>query len=85
MASTADVATTKQPKETKAQKVERLKLAKNPWEHFDEVANSREKAAPPSFPSGPISTSSGGASIPRATASASPAAQAAKARPPSTS
>src|SRR5580692_3803214 len=26
-----------QPKETKAQRAERLKLAKNPWEAFDEV------------------------------------------------
>ena len=37
MASTADVVTTRQPKETKAQKVERLKRSKNPWEHFDEI------------------------------------------------
>ena len=37
MASTADVATTRQPKETKAQRVERLKRSKNPWEHFDEI------------------------------------------------
>jgi sulfite reductase (ferredoxin) len=37
VASTADIATTRQPKETKAQKVERLKRSKNPWEYFDEV------------------------------------------------
>jgi sulfite reductase (ferredoxin) len=37
VASTADIATTRQPKETKAQKVERLKRSKNPWEHFDEI------------------------------------------------
>ena len=37
MASNTDVAPTRQPKETKAQKVERLKRSKNPWEHFDEI------------------------------------------------
>ncbi|MGA8144511.1 MAG: nitrite/sulfite reductase [Candidatus Acidiferrales bacterium] len=37
MASTTDVAPNRQPKETKAQKVERLKRSKNPWEHFDEI------------------------------------------------
>ena len=34
MASTADIRT---PSETKAQKVERLKRSKNPWECFDEI------------------------------------------------
>ncbi len=37
MASTTDVASSRQTKETKAQKVERLKRSKNPWEHFDEI------------------------------------------------
>jgi sulfite reductase (ferredoxin) len=37
VASTTDVASSRQTKETKAQKVERLKRSKNPWEHFDEV------------------------------------------------
>jgi sulfite reductase (ferredoxin) len=37
VASTTDIATTRQSKETKAQKVERLKRSKNPWEHFDEI------------------------------------------------
>ena len=37
MASTTDVASSRPTKETKAQKVERLKRSKNPWEHFDEV------------------------------------------------
>jgi sulfite reductase (ferredoxin) len=33
----ADTATTNRAKETKAQRVERLKRAKNPWEGFDEI------------------------------------------------
>ena len=33
----ADVETSQRARETKAQKVERLKRSKNPWEHFDEV------------------------------------------------
>ena len=37
MASTTDIASSRQTKETKAQKVERLKRSKNPWEHFDEI------------------------------------------------
>ena len=37
MASSTDVASTRQAKETKAQKVERLKRSKNPWEHLDEI------------------------------------------------
>ncbi|MGH9747853.1 MAG: nitrite/sulfite reductase [Candidatus Acidiferrales bacterium] len=37
MASTTDLTPIRQPKETKAHKVERLKRSKNPWEHFDEI------------------------------------------------
>ena len=37
MAGSIEAASTRQPKETKAQKVERLKRSKNPWEHFDEI------------------------------------------------
>ncbi|HTP44128.1 MAG TPA: nitrite/sulfite reductase, partial [Candidatus Acidoferrum sp.] len=33
----ADLETSQRARETKAQKVERLKRSKNPWEHFDEV------------------------------------------------
>ena len=72
-------------KETKAQKSERLKLAKNPWEAWDEVAQFAREGRD-AVPAGVgRSTSSGGASTRRATASASPAARTAKARRPSTS
>ena len=50
MASTADIATTRQPKETKAQKVERLKRSKNPWEHFDEIKEFARQGRPAVLP-----------------------------------
>ncbi len=37
MASSSEIELSRQPKETKAQKVERLKRSKNPWEHLDEI------------------------------------------------
>jgi sulfite reductase (ferredoxin) len=37
VASTTEIESSRQPKETKAQKVERLKRSKNPWEHLDEI------------------------------------------------
>ena len=80
MASTADIATTRQQKETKAQKVERLKRSKNPWEHSTKSTNSRDTAAPLSFPNGPTSISSGGAFTRRVTARAPSVARAARAK-----
>ena len=68
-----------QAKETKAQRAERLKREKNPWEAFDEVRAVRPRGRSSVVPEWASSTSSGGASTPRATASAPPAARVAKA------
>ena len=60
-------------KETKAQRAERLKLAKNPWEAFDEVRRfAREGRRERGCRNGRGSTSSGGACTRRGTARARP-------------
>jgi sulfite reductase (ferredoxin) len=50
VASTTDVASSRQTKETKAQKVERLKRSKNPWEHFDEIKDFARQGRAAVFP-----------------------------------
>ena len=55
-------------KETKAQKAERLKLAKNPWDAWDEVREFARQGIDSVLPEWADSTSSGGASTRRATA-----------------
>ena len=67
------------PKETKAQRMERLKREKNPWEAFDEVREFAREGRSSVVPEWASLTSSGGASIRRATAWARPAARAEKA------
>ncbi len=63
-------------KETKAQKAERLKREKNPWNAFDEVARvCSRRPLQRCARAGPPPTSSGGASTPRATGSAPLAAR----------
>ena len=74
-----------QPKETKAQRTERLKREKNPWEAFDEVRAFAREGRSSVVPEWAAPTSNGGASTPRATAWAPPAAKAARALPPTTS
>ena len=52
---------TEQVRETKAQKVERLKREKNPWEAFEEIRRLRPaRARPLSCLNGPAPISNGG-------------------------
>ena len=71
---------TKAIKETKAQRVERLKREKNPWEGLDEIRGFARQASLRFRQSGSAPTSAGGAFTPRATALASSADRMAKAR-----
>ncbi len=67
-------------KETKAQRVERLKHAKNAWEHFDEIREFARKGYFSIPPDGWAHISERGAFINRETARELSAERAAKAR-----
>ena len=72
-------------KETAAQRMERLKREKNPWEAFDEVRDLLARDAAAWCRSGRLRTLNGGGFIPRAMGLASPEAKAAKAKSLTTS
>ena len=72
-------------KETKAQRMERLKREKNPWEAFDEVRSFAAAGRESVLRNGPQRISNGGAFTPRETGRARSAARAGKAKPPSIS
>ncbi len=70
-------------KETKAQRMERLKLEKNPWEAFDEVRAFAREGRSGVVPEWASATSNGGAFIRRATVCWSDGRAGARALPPS--
>ena len=72
-------------KETKAQKQERLKREKNPWEAFDEIRAFARDGRASVVPEWAATYFKWWGFIPRATEWAQSAARAARARPPSTS
>ena len=65
-------------KETNAQRAERLKREKNPWQAFDEVREFARQGRASVLPEWAASTSNGGAFTLRATAWAPQAARAAR-------